>query len=499
MRSRVFARTVAVAAITALGGLGLAGLAPSASAVMPPKAFDFNGDGYRDLAIGSPYGKVGTKTSAGFVSVIYGSSSGLNTAKKKVFTQDSAGVPGAAEAYDHFGNSLASADFDGDGYGDLAIGAPDEDTGGGSNAGLVTILWGTPSGLTTFAQTIEAFEPTSGARWGENLTTGDVEHDGTPEIFATMPGISGFDFFHFSSTGAAAAGTGGARAAVRSGGAVTLPRGGGDVSAQSLEDVNNSFLATGDVTGDGHDDVVYAFYDADWSVAAERRGFYVLPGNAEGGLDGGSPIFTEAGSVAVGDFEADGFEDVVVGQPAVTKSGGQVTVFKGSATGVTTAAKTSIHQDTAGVPDVAASGDGLGSSLAVGDVNKDGLADLAVGGPGDNVNGVVDSGRAWVLFGSAAGLTGTGAQTVSQSTTNVPGSSEKSDRFGYQVTLLDHTRNGAADLVVGAPGENGRDGAITLFKGGTAGILPVSGAQQLGTGTFGVTGKAAELGLRLGR
>jgi FG-GAP repeat protein len=497
VRSRVLARTVAAAAVTALGGLGLAGLAPSASAAMPAKAYDFNGDGYRDLAIGSPYGKVGTKTTAGFVSVIYGSSSGLNTAKKKVFTQNSTGVPGNAEAADHFGYSLASADFDGDGYGDLAIGAPDEDTGHGANAGLVTILWGSPSGLTTIASANEEFgDPGTGHRWGESLAVGDLEHDGSPELFITIPGVSNFAWFFFNGTGAAAAAAGGSPA--RPGGTVTLPRKAG-ASAQSLEDVTNSVVAAGDVTGDGHDDVVYGWYDADWSEPSERRGFVVFPGTAAGDIGDGTPIYTEAASVAVGDFEGDGFEDVAVGQPSATRTGGQVTVFKGSATGVSAAATTAVHQDTAGVPDVSSSGDQFGANIAVGDVNKDGKADLAVGAPGDNVGGITDSGRSFVLFGSAGGLTGSGAQTVSQSTTNVPGSSEKSDHFGYQVTLLDHNRDGTADLVVGAPTENGNDGAITLFKGRTGGILPVSGAVQIGSGTFGVSGKTAEIGRRLGR
>jgi hypothetical protein len=496
LRTRILARTVAAAAVTALGGLGLAGLAAPASAATPAKAYDFNGDGYRDLAIGSPYGKVGTKTSAGFVSVIYGSSKGLNTAKKTVFTQNSTGVPGTAESYDHFGYSLASADFDGDGYADLAIGAPDEDTGHGTNAGSVTIVWGTPSGLTTFASADEEFnDPGSNHRWGESMAVGDIEHDGAPELFISVPGVSSFKWFFFTSTGAAVAATGGSPA--RPGGSATVPAKGG-ASAQSLEDVNNTWLTTGDLNGDGHDDLVVAWSDTDNSDPAQRHAFAWYPGDATGDLGAGQSLSTEVSSVAAGDFDGDGFADIAVGQPSDTVKGGQVSVYKGSVDGPS-ATPTTISEDTAGVPDAAATGDGFGTSVAVGDVNKDGKADLAVGSPNDDVNGVFDAGRSYVLFGSATGLTGTGAQTASQSTTGVPGSSEKNDHFGYQVTLLDDNKDGAADLVVGAPTENGNDGAITFLKGGTAGILPVSGALQIGTGTFGVTGKTAELGRRLGR
>jgi hypothetical protein len=506
LRSQLFARAAAVAAITALGGLGLAGLAPSASAAAPAKPYDFNGDGYQDLAVGSPYGKVGTKTSAGFVSVIYGSSKGFDTAKKKVFSQDSSGVPGGAEAYDHFGYSLASADFDRDGYADLAIGSPDEDTGKGANAGSITILWGTPSGLSTFATADEEIgTPGAGHRWGESMTAGDIEHDGAPELFVTVPGTGMFKWFYFNAAGnARVTGQATAERGMRAGGSQVVARAKhrkGGVSAQSATDVNSSLVAVGDVTGDGHDDMVYGWYDSDASDPELRRGFAVYPGTAAGDFDDSTSmaiVDIQVNSLAVADFNKDGKKDVAVGQPSDSPAkGGQVSVFTGSATGVTVDSMISIGQDTSGVPGAAAAGNAFGGNIAAGDVNKDGYADLAVGVANETV-GSAAAGRAYVLFGSANGVTGTGAQTVSQSTTGVPGGSEKNDHFGYQVTLLDNNRDGAADLTIGAPDENGGDGAITFVKGGSGGVLPVSGSFSVGTGTFGVTGKKAELGRRLG-
>lgn len=151
MRSHVFVRAAAVAAVTALGGAAPAGLAPPVSAATPAKDYDFNGDGYVDLALGSPDGKVGAKAGAGFVSVIYGSGSGPNTGDRRVFTQSSTGIPGTPEPYDHFGSSLASADFDRDGYADLVIGAPGENGGDGA----VTFLKSRGAG---------GFLPVSGAK-----------------------------------------------------------------------------------------------------------------------------------------------------------------------------------------------------------------------------------------------------------------------------------------------------------------------------------------------
>jgi hypothetical protein len=82
----------------------------------------------------------------------------------------------------------------------------------------------------------------------------------------------------------------------------------------------------------------------------------------------------------------------------------------------------------------------------------------------------------------------------------VPGSSEKGDYFGYTVTLLDFTKDGYADLAIGANRENSYDGAIWTVKSrGAQALLPVSGVKSFGPGTFGVSKRNAQFGVRLGR
>jgi hypothetical protein len=180
--------------------------------------------------------------------------------------------------------------------------------------------------------------------------------------------------------------------------------------------IPRNYVISGDVTGDGNGDLVYAWRDADWPVPEEQRGFIVFPGLADGTLDYENTTgdYTEVNSVAIGDFEKNGFGDVAVGRPSDAVKGGQVTAYKGSAAGVSPGAKTSIHQDTAGVPGTAATGDAFGGSITAGDVNNDGKADLAVGIANDEVGTVVDGGRVYVLFGSATGLVAAGAEDVSQ-------------------------------------------------------------------------------------
>ncbi|WP_030929239.1 FG-GAP and VCBS repeat-containing protein [Streptomyces sp. NRRL B-24720] len=107
---------------------------------------DFDKDGYGDLAIGRGYEQPDGER--GYVTVQYCGSAGPNTARKPVkFTQDTAGVPGASENEDYFGAAVAAGDVNGDGYADLAIGAPGEDLAGKRQGGMVTVLLGRAGGL----------------------------------------------------------------------------------------------------------------------------------------------------------------------------------------------------------------------------------------------------------------------------------------------------------------------------------------------------------------
>lgn len=108
---------------------------------------DFNHDGQDDLAIGDT--GAGSPV-GGSVSVYLGKGdlSGLDPAPAQTWTQDSPGVPGASESGDQWGAEMSSGDTNGDGRPDLAIGAPGEDIGSVSNAGAVWALRGAAGGLT---------------------------------------------------------------------------------------------------------------------------------------------------------------------------------------------------------------------------------------------------------------------------------------------------------------------------------------------------------------
>jgi FG-GAP repeat len=109
---------------------------------------DFNNDSFADLAVGVPGESTGAIEGAGAVTVLYGAAGGLTGTGSQLLEQDTGGVVGTAESGDGFGSALAAADFNNDGFGDLAVGVPFEAIGATRGAGAVNVLYGAAGGLT---------------------------------------------------------------------------------------------------------------------------------------------------------------------------------------------------------------------------------------------------------------------------------------------------------------------------------------------------------------
>lgn len=441
---------------------------------------DFNGDGYRDLAVGAPYAANGTVEAAGSVVVLYGGSgAGVSATRRAVITQATSGIPGTPEEYDAFGTAVTSADLDRDGYADLIVGASDEGVGGKDARGSVTVVWGGPSGLkggANIAVPSGYGEGRTFCRFGLSLATGDMDGDGAPEL-AIGSGCEAATYTGpFTRTGKAAATVrddffGGTRGVVA-----------GDVDGDGLAEL---FW----LPGPSDDDLrgsVYAY--------AGTGGPNPVPSAAE-------PTelpYADGHAGAIGDINGDGYGDLVTGissddsmsgGPAGwARPGGEIQVLYGSAQGITADQQPKVyHQDTAGVPGTAENGDQFGQSLSLGDVNADGYADVLVGAPSEAVGSRKLAGTVVLLRGSASGLTTTKAAGYTQDTAGVPGAVETGDQFGAAVHLTDLNKDGKAETVVGAPTENS-DGCVWVARGSASG--PVL------SGSVNVCGKSAGIGVR---
>jgi hypothetical protein len=444
-------------------------------------AYDFNGDGFADLAVGVPGEAVGRVARAGAVQVINGSRTGLTASGSQTWNQASPGIQGVPRTDDSFGASNTSADFDADGYADLAIGVP------GGDLGAVAVLYGGRHGLSTRDQLFHSSELGHQDAWGATMAAADFNGDGRADL------AIGSEFPN-RQEGALTVLQGSDEGLTRNG-AVRFTKDSLGVEGDSHTSAFGYRLAAGDVTGDGRDDL---------AVASRINGspggeIYFLAGSAQGVTAAGSGLYTPetpgltpadttfsvlGNDVALGDFDGDGHDDLAIadddaGPPGSTDCAdhaacpGAVLVLPGSASGPVVEAKQLWYQDAPGVPGSSEGGDGFGGSLTTGDLNGDGRSDLAVGSPGEDIGSpaVLDAGAVSVIYGSPTGLSGAGAQMWSQRSAGIKGAAEKSDWFGRGVRIANFGVGAAADLAVysesEAVGAAIAAGAVNVLYGST--------------------------------
>ncbi|MEV6698328.1 FG-GAP repeat protein [Streptomyces sp. NPDC051453] len=437
---------------------------------------DFNGDGIGDIAEAAGNATVSTRSGAGQIVVLYGTTGGINaTTPRQTLSQNSTGVPGTAETNDGFGWTSAYGDFNHDGYDDLAVGAAKEDVDGDTDGGTVAVLWGSASGLKA-GVTIKDPAVSSHDKWGKSLAAGDFDGDGKDDLAI---GSTASTIYVYKG-GITSTGTSGGRYTVKP-------------PLQSGGSAGPIMLTAGDVNGDHRTDLVVDGFEQSatgWNMN------YFVPGTATGLSVPAGRRLKPGVITEIGDVNGDGFGDIVSGidwdadeggrdHPDAHK-GGQVCVTYGSVDGpVTTDA---INQDSGNIPGASETDDMFGSELSLGDIDGDGLLDLAIGAPGEDLNGIKDAGSVTVLYGTGggAGLSTTDrVQYFTQNTSYVPNQDETSDGFGGEVKLDDVSGDGKADLIASAPWENAGNGnLIYLRSNGTQ--ITTDGAKAISPTNVGV-------------
>jgi FG-GAP repeat/Putative metal-binding motif len=349
-------------------------------------AGDLDGDGYDDVVVGAPNDDDNGEYS-GSAYVYYGSASGIDArSEQKLIASD-----GAAEHY--FGWSVAGAgDLDGDGYDDLAVGAPG-DGERGTFSGSVYVYYGSATGIDSTSEgRFSASDGVVDAFFGLSLScAGDIDADGYDDLVVGASGDGGRD----SDVGAAY---------VYSGSATGIDIASEDkvTASDAAPDVNFGLTVSGagDVDGDGYADIVVGTWEEVTGAA------YVYYGAATGIDRASEDRLTPSDGLAsdyygqvvsgAGDRDGDGYDDVVVGAYRDGDNGlhsGAAYVYYGSAGGIDSASEDKITASDG------AAQDNFGSSLSgAGDVDGDGYDDLIVGAYGGGDNGP-ECGSAYVVEG----------------------------------------------------------------------------------------------------
>jgi hypothetical protein len=238
--------------------------------------------------------------------------------------------------------------------------------------------------------------------------------------------------------------------------------------------------AASDVDGDGLSDAVAGAPLADLG-GRDRGAVIVARGPALAPIRIDEPAGRDGAefgaAAAVGDVDADGAADLVVGAPGDGDGAGGAYLYSGRAiTGANPRPRLALT-DTAARP-----GDALGATIAIGDFDRDGFADVAVAAPGAGCAVLCahrdrddsHAGRVLIWRGGPAGLAPSPPRVLTAP------ASASFDRFGAALAVGDLDGDGAAELIVGAPGQGkaGGDrgvdrGAVYVYRGSVAGLVDV--------------------------
>jgi len=407
-------------------------------------AGDVDADGFSDVIVGGPF-ELASQNGEAFV--FHGSSSTLRAGEswRTEGEQDDAEL-GASVAF--------IGDVNGDGFSDVAIGAPWWD-GRFPNEGRVTVHLGAPQGPPV-APDWEVSGQVADTFLGSSVAgAGDVNGDGYSDLviaaaapFGDRPAV--ILAWHGSATGLGPGGNPGLASWFA-----------------TTECCPMDVAGAGDVNGDGFGDLIVGELSHDAAPDDDRGQVRVFLGSAAGlaathawsleGADPGGQLGTSVGTA--GDVNGDGYSDVIAGAPGHGLfNEGAAFVVHGSARGLAASPAWS----TLGTRATERRGRAVATA---GDVNGDGFSDVIVGAPGHDI-GARGEGGAFVFHGSSSGLEPLRAWTMS-------GGQAGAAAGSAVASAGDVNGDGFSDVIVGLPrfhGGDTNDGEVRVFHGSASGL-----------------------------
>jgi fibronectin type 3 domain-containing protein len=414
-------------------------------------AGDVNGDGYADVIVGAPYYANGQAEEGAFF-IYHGSASGISTTPAAMVESNTGGI--------HMGWSVSDAgDVNGDGYGDVIVGAPDY-SNGLNQEGAFYVYHGSASGIsTTPAAMIESNQAV--VQMGYSVSgAGDVNGDGYNDVIVGVQNYSnilpseGAAFIYHGS----ASGIGTTPAAIAE-------------SNQGGARMGRSVSGAGDINGDGFADIIAGASSYKNAGETYKGGAaFIYYGSASGidttlaaKLNSDQDKICFGQSVSAGDVNGDGYNDVIIGARLYDNGEsdeGAAFVYHGGPSGISTIPAVMLESNQSNAE--------MGRSVSIaGDVNGDGYDDVIVGVP-NYTNGESDEGAFLVYHGSATGISTTPADGAE--------SNQAGAWMGFSVSGAgDINGDGYDDVIIGARVYDNPEldeGAAFVYHGETSGSPP---------------------------